>query len=126
MREDKITDEKSRPFGEFCDILIRNAYILTLDEKRRIFPMGAVAIKRNTIVGVGPEREIVPLFRARCVIDAAGAPIHPGFVDAHYHTTLHLARGVVSDNPDAWPPILSATIMARLVLPTPRGPSTTM
>ena len=82
-----------------CDILIRNAHILTLDANRTIYPSGAVAISGNSIVAVGPEREIVPMFRPRRVLDAGGAPVHPGFVDAHCHATLHLSRGAMTDNP---------------------------
>jgi 5-methylthioadenosine/S-adenosylhomocysteine deaminase len=38
-------------------------------------------------------------WRAEHEIDAGGAVIHPGFIDAHYHTHLHLSRGVLSDRP---------------------------
>src|SRR6185503_4910649 len=33
-------------------------------------------------------------------IDAAGAPVHPGFINGHYHAGLHLSRGCITDNPN--------------------------
>ena len=91
------TGAQSEPQG--CDILIRNGYIISLDARRTVYPSGALAISGNSIVAVGPEREVAPKFRPRRVLDAGGATVHPGFIDAHYHTTIHLARGVISDNP---------------------------
>ncbi|MGF1609720.1 MAG: amidohydrolase family protein [Kiloniellales bacterium] len=84
-----------------CDLLIRNGYLLTLDDERRVFPDGAVAIGGTRILAIGPTREIESLYRPRQVIDAAGAAVHPGFIDGHYHATLHLTRGAISDRPAA-------------------------
>ena len=69
---------------QYYDLLIRNAYVFTMDEKSNLFPEGAVAITGNTIVVVGPEREIVPRFRPKSVLNAGGSPVHPGFIDVHY------------------------------------------
>ena len=44
--------------GETCDLLIRNGYVLTLDDARAVYPTGAVAIRGNRIVAVGPDREV--------------------------------------------------------------------
>ena len=83
-----------------CDILIRNAYVVTVDDDRRIFPAGAVAITGRRIVAVGPEREVAAAFRAARVIDARGGVVHPGFVEGHYHASLHMSRGAIGDDPD--------------------------
>ena len=88
----------------FCDMLVTNAHVLTLDERRTVYPRGAVAITGRDVVGVGPEREVLAAHRARRVIDAHGAVVHPGFVESHYHTTLHLTRGTISDAPHAVSP----------------------
>jgi hypothetical protein len=53
-----------------CDLLIRNAYVITMDERRTVYPSGAVAVTGNTIVAVGPEREVTKQVRARHVLDA--------------------------------------------------------
>ena len=59
---------------ETCDILIRNGYVLTLDSERRVFPSGAVAITGNSIVAVGRDQDLAARFKAKRVLDAAGAP----------------------------------------------------
>ena len=76
-----------------CDLLIRNGRILTLDADRRIVPVGAIAIAGHRIAGIGAESEIVRRFHARRVLDAAGAQVHPGFIDGHFHVNQHSARG---------------------------------
>lgn len=84
---------------QVCDLLIRNGYVVSIDAERRVFPSGAVAISGGWIVDVGPEREVAPRFSAKQVIDAHGAPVHPGYVDAHAHVTLHTTRGAFPDSP---------------------------
>ena len=81
-----------------CDILIHNAYILSVDKERNIYPNGAIAIAGNEIIAVGPERKLKPLFNPVEILDAGAAVVHPGFVDSHSHATLHLSRGVITDN----------------------------
>jgi 5-methylthioadenosine/S-adenosylhomocysteine deaminase len=63
-----------------------------MDDARRVFPQGAVAISGREIVAVGPEREIAPRFEPQRTIDAHGAVVHPGFVEAHVHVTQHVFR----------------------------------
>jgi 5-methylthioadenosine/S-adenosylhomocysteine deaminase len=81
-----------------CDLLVRNAYVITLDEQRRVFPSGAVAISGRRIVAVGPDAEVGRYASAQ-TIDAGGAAVHPGQVEAHAHITLHTTRGALADSP---------------------------
>jgi 5-methylthioadenosine/S-adenosylhomocysteine deaminase len=80
-----------------CDLLIRNAWVLSMDAERHMYPHGAVAVAGNTIVAVGPERVVLPAYEAKRVIDAGGAAVHPGFIDCHTHPTIHIARGALPD-----------------------------
>lgn len=80
-----------------CDIIVRNGYVLTLNAERTVYASGAVAIAGNTIVAVGPEREVLAAYRAPRILDAGGAPVHPGFIDAHIHIGHHTCRGVFAD-----------------------------
>ncbi|UPJ26407.1 amidohydrolase family protein [Bradyrhizobium sp. CW1] len=82
-----------------CDILIKNACVLSMDAKRTIYRPGAVAITGRNILMAGPERDILPAVAPIRVIDAGGAVVHPGFVEAHYHTTMHLTRASITDDP---------------------------
>ena len=81
-----------------CDLLVRNAYVVTQDEQRRVYPSGAVAITGLRIVAVGTDPE-VGSYTARRTIDAGGGAVHPGLTDAHAHMTLHTTRGAFPDSP---------------------------
>ena len=87
------------PGREPCDLLVRHGYLLTLDPRRTVYADGAVAIKGRTIAAVGPDGDLARRFDAGRVLDARGAPVHPGFVDCHVHTTIHTTRGVFPDVP---------------------------
>ena len=83
-----------------CDLLIRNAYVITVDARRRVFSPGAVAVRGHTLVAVGPERDVVGQMRAARTIDAEGAVLHPGFIDAHNHIVGAGCRGVFANDAD--------------------------
>ncbi|MCC7045239.1 MAG: amidohydrolase family protein [Alphaproteobacteria bacterium] len=76
-----------------CDLIIRNAGVLTMDARRSVHPAGAVAVKGHTIVAVGPEATVTGAWSSARVIDAEGATVHPGFVDAHLHVNAQTCRG---------------------------------
>ena len=86
-----------------CDLIVRNAYVLSLNPQRDVFATGAVAINGTSIVAVGAQDEILEQYRALREIDARGGIVHPGFVDGHYHTGVHLSRGALSDDPNKPP-----------------------
>ena len=77
-----------------CDILIHNGQIITMDPERRIYRPGAVAVAGPRIVGVGADAELRSRFDATETIDAEGAIVHPGFIDAHNHIVHTSCRGV--------------------------------
>ena len=77
-----------------CDVVVRNAYVVTMDATRRIFSPGAVAILGNSIMEVGPELSIINNWDAKREIDAKGGVVHPGFIDAHVHIVHGTGRGV--------------------------------
>ena len=78
------------------DLLIRNAYVVTMDTQRQIYGRGAIAIEDGALVGVGPEAEILGRFTAQQRIDAHGGVVHPGFIESHVHITQHLIRQAFS------------------------------
>ena len=91
-----------------CDLLIRNAYVLTADEKRTKYPSGAVAVTGRDIAAIGPSAEIERDWRGARAIDAHGAMVHPGFIDTHYHVTQHMIGKMIQEvsfegaDPTAW------------------------
>ena len=60
-----------------CDLVLRN--VRYLDVFSCAFVEGAIAIKDGTIVGLAPG------LRGKREIDAKGAHVVPGFIDAHVH-----------------------------------------
>ena len=87
----RATDNETGAPG-YADILVRNAYVVTMDPARRVYPNGAMAVRAGTIVAVGPNREVAPTFRSARTIDAHGAVVHPGFIDNHIHVCAHNMR----------------------------------
>lgn len=84
------------------DLAITNALVLTLDESRRglgIIADGAIGVTRGEITFVGPTTELAGTNADR-VIDAAGAAVLPGLVDAHVHMAFTLLRGGAQDLPE--------------------------
>jgi len=80
-----------------CDLLIRNAYVATVDAERTVYRTGAIAIGGRDIVAVGPERDVVSRFAPRRVIDAGGSLVHPGLIDMHYHATFHMVGKMIAE-----------------------------
>jgi cytosine/adenosine deaminase-related metal-dependent hydrolase len=79
-----------------ADYLVKNTFVISMNEERTCFERGAIAIHGKRIVLVGDEVDVLPKVRAAKVIDAGGAVTHPGFVDAHVHF-MNTARGAFSD-----------------------------
>ena len=83
--------------GQACDLLVHNAYLLTLDEERKVFDRGAVAVAGHQIVAVGDDEEGSRRFTAVERIDARGGIVHPGYIDAHNHIVHGTCRGIFTN-----------------------------
>jgi 5-methylthioadenosine/S-adenosylhomocysteine deaminase len=84
-----------------CDLLLTGGSVLTLDDERRVFDPGAVAITGERIVAVGGAEELSD-YRAAHTVDCTGKAIIPGFVDCHNHLFQALVRGLGEGMP-IWP-----------------------
>ena len=82
-----------------ADLLIKNTFIISMNEERTCFEHGAIALHGKRIVLVGDEVDVLSKVSAATVIDAGGAITHPGFVDTHVHF-MNTARGAFSDTLD--------------------------
>jgi len=76
-----------------CDLIIRNGRVLTMNAARTVHACGAIAIRGHTITAVGAEPDVLRAWRSARVVDAGGALIHPGFVEAHLHVNAQTCRG---------------------------------
>lgn len=80
-----------------CDILIRNARIITMNAARTIYDAGAIAVTDRRITEVGGDQDLAARYRAGRTIDAGGGITHPGFIDAHNHIVHTTCRGVFAN-----------------------------
>ncbi|MCU0489385.1 MAG: amidohydrolase family protein [Anaerolineales bacterium] len=86
-----------------ADILLTNAIILTMDDKYTQYEPGALIIKGDQILAVGPQAEISASYSAPQVIDCGGKVLMPGMVNAHTHVPMTLMRGLADDlRLDVW------------------------
>lgn len=86
--------------GEF---VIRNAYLVTMDEKLGDIPNGDVHVRNGALVAVGanlsaPEAQ---------EIDGRNRIAVPGFIETHFHLWGSFARGVVADGNFDYFPVMS-------------------
>ena len=86
-----------------ADFLLTNAIVLSMDEDLTQFDPGAVAISGDSILAIGPEREIVNSVEAQETIDCEGKVVMPGLINAHTHVPMTLLRGLADDlRLDVW------------------------
>src|SRR5690606_36956671 len=80
-----------------ANLIVRHAHLITMDDERRILPDGAGVVRDGVIVDIGPDAEVAARWAASTEIDAGGAPVHPGLVEAHLHCSYQLFRGALPD-----------------------------
>lgn len=80
-----------------CDLLIRDALILTLDADDRIIANGTVAVSGDRIVSIGHADDSRVRWLPGRTLDARGNILMPGLVNTHNHSPLMIVRGMVED-----------------------------
>ena len=85
------------------DLILAADTIVTMDAEYRIFKDGAIAIKDDTIIDVGPQDEVQQHHSAGELIDLGSRVIIPGLINAHTHVPMTLLRGLADDlRLDVW------------------------
>jgi 5-methylthioadenosine/S-adenosylhomocysteine deaminase len=85
------------------DLVVTNGTVITMDAQRRVIENGAVAVRGDSIVAVGPSAEIRTQYQATKTIDAHGAIVMPGLINGHAHAAMSLFRGIADDlSLDEW------------------------
>lgn len=88
---------------EKVDFILENAIILTMDEALNHYEPGAVAVRGDSIVAVGPQDELSQAYQASETVDCGGKVLMPGMVNAHTHVPMTLLRGLADDlRLDVW------------------------
>jgi 5-methylthioadenosine/S-adenosylhomocysteine deaminase len=92
-----IRSQQTSPAKEKVDLLLTHGLIVTMDGPRSIHDDGALAIKGDSIVAVGPRTQIEAKYSATETIDATGKLILPGLINGHTHVPMTLFRGLHDD-----------------------------
>ena len=79
------------------DLLITRGTVVTMNPSRDIQEDGAIAIKGDTIVAIGPRAELSARFQPKQIIDATNSLVLPGFINGHTHVPMTLMRGLHDD-----------------------------
>ncbi|MBL8717170.1 MAG: amidohydrolase family protein [Myxococcales bacterium] len=79
------------------DLLVRGGTVLTCDPSNSVVE-GPILVREGRIVAVGPTATRLAR-RPHRVLDATGAAVVPGFVQAHVHLVQVLFRGMADDLP---------------------------
>ncbi|MFZ5448698.1 MAG: amidohydrolase family protein [Thermodesulfobacteriota bacterium] len=80
-------------------LLIQGAWVLTMNPQHEVFSPGAVALKGDEIVAVGPLAELKNRYAPAQVLDYPKGLILPGLINAHTHAAMALFRGLADDLP---------------------------
>ena len=84
------------------DLLVAGGDVVTMNARREVLAGGTVAIAGERIVAVGSTSELRAAHPDAPVLDAHGAVVTPGYINAHEHLTGDpLARSCI---PDLLPP----------------------
>jgi 5-methylthioadenosine/S-adenosylhomocysteine deaminase len=80
-----------------ADLIIAGGTVVTMDGARTIIDDGAVVVKGDAIVAVGPRADLESQYQAKESIGAKGTLILPGFINGHTHVPMTLFRGLHDD-----------------------------
>jgi 5-methylthioadenosine/S-adenosylhomocysteine deaminase len=82
---------------ERADLLVAGGTLVTMDSARAILEEGAIVLKGDTIIAVGPRSEVEARYVATQTIDAKGKLVLPGLINGHTHAPMTLFRGLHDD-----------------------------
>jgi 5-methylthioadenosine/S-adenosylhomocysteine deaminase len=77
--------------------LVVTGMVVTMDSGRAIYEDGAVVVRRDVVVAVGPRSELQARYDGQQTIDARGKLVLPGFINGHTHVPMTLFRGLHDD-----------------------------
>jgi len=80
-----------------ADLIITGGTVVTMNAARSLYEDGAVAVRGDNIVAVGPRSEIESKYQATQTIDARNSLVLPGFINGHTHVPMTLFRGLHDD-----------------------------
>ena len=93
-----------------ADLLVKNAVVYTVDKNFTI--ANAFVVTGGKIIAVGSVDTLEQKYKAREIIDAAGKPVYPGFIDAHAHFYAYglELQEVKLDGTDSWKAVVDSVV----------------
>jgi 5-methylthioadenosine/S-adenosylhomocysteine deaminase len=82
---------------EHADLAVIHGTVVTMDGQRRVLQDGGIAIEGDRITAVDSSAQIDARYEPAKVIDARGALIMPGLINAHTHMSMSFFRGLADD-----------------------------
>lgn len=79
-----------------ADIIIINAFVVTMDSQRRVLEDAAIVIVEDKVAKIG-NIELLKEYRAQKIIDAKGKFVFPGFISTHTHLFQVMLKGLGRD-----------------------------
>lgn len=87
---------------EPIDLLIEHGTVISMDAGRRIIEDGAVAVRADRILAVGPTAQLRARFAAGKTINAWRKAVLPGLIDCHAHAGHGMLRTMGAGDANAW------------------------
>jgi 5-methylthioadenosine/S-adenosylhomocysteine deaminase len=82
---------------EHVDLLITAQYVVTMDATQRVIEDGAIAVRGEAIVAVGPRTELEAKYLSTRRISTPHGLAMPGLINGHTHAAMTLFRGIKDD-----------------------------
>jgi 5-methylthioadenosine/S-adenosylhomocysteine deaminase len=79
------------------DLIVVHGTVVTMDANHRILENGAIAVQGDAIAAIDATANVEAMYESAKVIDARGALILPGLINAHTHMSMSLFRGLADD-----------------------------
>ena len=82
-----------------AQILLKDAFVLTMNDAEQVYETGSVLVRDDRIVAVGSVIDDQLLTDDTQVLNCSGKIIMPGLINTHVHTSQQLGRGLGDDVP---------------------------
>ena len=92
-----LASAQAPPAKNRADLIVFGGTMVTMDGARHVIEDGAIAVKGDSILAVGPRKEIEKVYSAARLLDARGKLVLPGLINGHTHAPMTLLRGLRDD-----------------------------
>jgi 5-methylthioadenosine/S-adenosylhomocysteine deaminase len=80
-----------------ADLIVSGGTVVTMNATRDIQDDGAVVVRGDVILAVGPRSQLESKYATAQLVDAKGMLVLPGFINGHTHVPMTLFRGLHDD-----------------------------